>query len=75
MTKNYLNITSDMRKDLKWFKEFASQWNGVGIIPKCDVATEIYVDASGVGIGAHNGVQAYATQVAQVKDPVKTLHI
>ena len=73
MKKNYLNLNSDMKKDLKWFMEFAAQWNGVGIIPRNEVATEIYVDASGTGIGAHNGALAYATQVVDLKDPVKNI--
>ena len=68
----YLNVTSDMRKDMRWFMEFVEEWNRTALIPTTEFSTEIYVDASGTGTGAHDGKHAY-TRVAPDADPVDNI--
>lgn len=73
MTRNYRKVDSEMRKDLYWFDEFATAWNGVSLIPKVEPDHVIQVDASGSGIGAHNGHLAYGGRITPISDPVANI--
>lgn len=78
MTRNYVKVDSDMRKDLQWFQAFASSWNGVSLIPKKCPDRVIQVDASGSGIriqhqDPHDGARAYGGRITPVSDPVTNI--
>ena len=73
MNKGYININSEMRADLGWFVEFASQWNGVAVIPKPIPSKEIYVDACLSGIGGADSEKAYGAQVAMINDGAENI--
>ena len=66
----YIKVTDDMRADLGWFREFVQDWNGISLIPPAAPHRVIQVDACLTGIGATNGVQAYAACVAPEQDPI-----
>lgn len=61
-TQHPLSITFDM--DLKWWRQFLSQWNGIGIIPDTNWspahALSIYTDACVIGYGAVFGPSWFA---------------
>lgn len=59
-----------MRKDLEWFSEFASEWNGTSLIPPPTPNRVLQVDASGSGIGAHDHRHTYGGRITPVHDPV-----
>ena len=59
----FINLNSSMKADIKWFIEFASQWNGVAIFPNPQLVREIVVDACLTGIGAATHQSAYAAQI------------
>ena len=65
----YININADMKADFRWFQEFCRNWNGKSYIPESIPSRDIYVDACLTGIGASDGVQAYAGQIAPISDP------
>lgn len=71
--KKYININSDMRKDMRWFIEFASQWNGVGVIPNTSFTKVITVDACLTGLGGADEHRAYAGQVTPSHDGVENI--
>lgn len=70
MKRNFVKITSDMRLDLTWFREFMEAWNGVSLIPASHPSRTLYVDASGSGIGGSDGTRAYGGQITPQTDPV-----
>lgn len=72
-SKKYLKVSQDMRRDLLWFKEFSAQWNGVGLINTSRPDLDVYVDASGSGIGATDGRTAYGGQITPVHDPAENI--
>jgi hypothetical protein len=49
-----ISISTDTQLDLRWWLNFLDTWNGVSIIrdPCWPAQATLYVDASGVGIGA-----------------------
>ena len=51
----FVKVTPKVRADLQWFKEFASQWSGVSLIPPDSPAVFIQVDASLTGIRGTDG--------------------
>lgn len=73
MKKKYLKVTPEMRDDLLWFKEFSAQWNGVGLINTHAPDMDVYVDASGSGIGGYDGRTAYGGQVTPQEDPARNI--
>lgn len=73
MSHSYMKVNCDMKKDLQWFSEFSSQWNGVSLMPSPTPNTVIQVDASGSGIGAHNGKSAYGARICPIDDPVSSI--
>ena len=62
-----------MRADLAWFLEFMQDWNGTSLIPAPQPHRTIQVDACLTGIGATDGVLAYAAVVAPDHDPVSNI--
>ena len=64
----YINVTSSMRADFRWFTEFCSQWNGKSYIPAVQPAKDIYVDACLSGVGGSDGGTVYAGQVTPTDD-------
>ena len=58
------------RADLAWFEEFVSSWNGRSLIPRGPPTRCIQVDACLTGIGATDGVCAYAARVAPDIEPI-----
>lgn len=60
----YIKISTQMKEDLEWFAEFCVGWNGIALIPPSDPDITIAVDASLTGVGASDGVHAYAAQIA-----------
>lgn len=73
MKKKYLRVSAEMRADLLWFEEFSSQWNGVGLISSSPPDIDVYVDASGSGIGGTDGRAAYGGQISPVGDPANNI--
>lgn len=73
MKKKYLKVSSEMRADLLWFEEFSSQWNGVGLISTRAPDMDVYVEASGSGIGGTDGKAAYGGQISPVGDPANNI--
>lgn len=73
MRKKYLKVTQEMKDDLLWFKEFSSEWNGVGLINMSSPDLDVYVDASGSGIGASDGRSAYGGQISPGEDPARNI--
>ena len=63
--RTFINLNSSMRADIKWFIEFASQWNGVALFPNKQLVREIVVDACIQGIGAATHSSAYAVRLRQ----------
>lgn len=49
-----ISISAETQLDLRWWRTFLDTWNGVSIIrdPSWPAEATIYVDASGVGVGA-----------------------
>ena len=68
MTGFHININAHMRDDLRWFYEFAAQWNGISYITAPRPNKVIYVDACLSGIGAADEEYAYSGQIAPVQD-------
>lgn len=73
MTRPYIRVTAEMRKDFLWFQEFCGAWNGIGLIPAPIPSRHIIVDASGSGIGTTDGHVIYGGQVSPVHDPVANI--
>lgn len=73
MKKKFLRVTSEMKQDLMWFSEFSAHWNGVGLINVSEPSMNIFVDASGSGIGATDGRTAYGGQVSPMWDPAENI--
>lgn len=73
MTRPYIRVSSEMKRDLSWFREFCHAWNGVGLIPPPAPSRHIIVDASGSGIGGTDGALIYGGQVCPVNDPVASI--
>lgn len=55
-------VTDGVRADVRWWRRFADQWNGVSVVyeagPWREMGTprlELYTDACGEGYGAHYG--------------------
>ena len=71
--RQYIKVTSDMRADLQWFREFVHEWNGTSIIPAAAPHKTIQVDACLTGIGATDGRSAYAACVAPDSDPISNI--
>ena len=69
----YINLTAEMKADLKWFKEFTHEWNGVAIFINPAPAREIVADACLTGIGAASDTQAYTYNVAYPIDPINNI--
>lgn len=73
MEKKFTRVTREMRRDLEWFQEFASNWNGIAIIPSPIPNKTIVVDACGSGIGAYDERGAYAGNITPLTDPVNNI--
>lgn len=73
MKKKHLKVSKEMKDDLLWFKEFSSEWNGVGLINTRPPDLDIYVDASGSGIGGYDGRSAYGGQVTPCNDTARNI--
>lgn len=69
MKKKFIKVSPDMKQDLLWFSEFSAQWNGVGLINTSTPSMDLFVDASGSGIGATDGRTAYGGQISPARDP------
>ena len=69
----YTKVGESMRADLTWFEEFAAVWNGRAIITTGPPARCIQVDACLTGVGATDGVLAYAARVAPDHDPIHNI--
>ena len=69
----YVKLNGEVKKDLRWFREFSEDWNGVGLIASKHYTQTIFVDACLTGIGGTNGRSAYAAQVAQLDDPATNI--
>ena len=51
---HYVTLNTEARKDILWWNEFVSQWNGVSIIPtplQSSPDMELFTDASDLGLG------------------------
>lgn len=49
-----LHLTSDMRLDLKWWKDFLPKWNGIRLLTNNKPIIRLWTDASGrYGIGGY----------------------
>ena len=68
MTGFHININAHMHDDLRWFYEFAAQWNGISYITAPRPNKVIYVHACLSGIGAADEEYAYSGQIAPVQD-------
>ena len=68
LRQDIIYINDDMRADLRWFAEFATDWNGVALIPSSAPTKTVEVDACLSGIGGTDGKRAYYRQVAPIKD-------
>ena len=66
----YINVTAEMRADLRWFQQFAKKWNGVSFMMTMVPTREIVADACLTGIGAASDRQAYTLDVADPSDPI-----
>ena len=55
-----VKINADMRKDIAWFVNFVSQFNGKVMFHQGRPEVQVYVDASLSGMGAWWGNNAYA---------------
>ena len=66
----YININSDMKNDLIWFRDFAAHWNGVSVFPDREPTNEIVVDACLTAIGGATDDRAYSASVAHADDPL-----
>lgn len=73
MKKKFIKVSRDMRADLIWFQEFSAQWNGVGLINTRAPDMDVFVDASGSGIGATDGRSAYGGQITPISDPAHNI--
>lgn len=73
MKRKFIKVSPDMKADLLWFEEFSAQWNGVGLINTRTPDLDVYVDASGSGIGATDGRAAYGGQITPVNDPTNNI--
>ena len=71
--KAFCKVTTDMRADIDWFLEFASEWNGTALIPAAAPTKRIQVDASLTGIGGTDGRHAYGGRVAPDSDPAANI--
>ena len=69
----FININADMRADMRWFLEFAAQWNGKSYIPAPSPTMYIYVDACLSTVGGSDGKRAYAGQVTPITDGVHNI--
>ena len=69
----YTGVTGEIRLDIDWFIQFASQWNGISLIPAPSPNRSIQVDASLTGIGETDGLEAYGGQVAPDHDPATNI--
>ena len=67
-TGNSIRNDTGFRSDLAWFREFCSQWNGVGIIPQATPSRTILVDACLSGVGATDGGRSYGQQLAPAEE-------
>lgn len=74
MTRTYIKVDKEMRKDFSWFIVFASAWNGTSLIPNKTPDRVIQVDASCSGIGAHDGRFAYGGRITPLSDPVANIN-
>ena len=55
---HYVSLNEEARKDILWWDEFVSQWNGVSLIPsplRSSPDMELYTDASDIGFGCVYG--------------------
>lgn len=74
MKGKFTKVTDHMKQDLLWFQEFGETWNGVSLIPDLrTVHKVIYTDASGSGIGAIDGSEAYGGQITPTDDPAENI--
>ena len=71
--RHFIKVTSAMRADLAWFREFMSEWNGRSIIPARHPHWAIQVDACLTGVGGTDGHRAYSTRVAPNIDPAANI--
>jgi hypothetical protein len=59
-------LSSDFLKDLQWWRQFLTRWNGVSVVPGVDWSPAhtlaIYTDASVAGYGALFGPHWFACQ-------------
>lgn len=69
MSRSFIKVNSEMRHDLVWFKEFASGWNGISLIPNSAPDRIITVDASGSGIGGYDDHFACGGRITPLHDP------
>lgn len=73
MTRPFIRVNREMKKDLAWFRDFCAQWNGVGLIPSDLPSRSIMVDACGSGVGGTDGHVIYGGQVTPMGDPVQNI--
>ena len=64
----FINMNSSMKSDLRWFLDFAAQWNGVALFPRHSSVREIVVDACLDGIGGATHRSAYASPLSLISD-------
>ena len=60
--RQFCKVTPDMHTDIDWFLEFATDWNGVALIPAPNPIKSIQVDTSLTGIGGTDDCRAYGGQ-------------
>ena len=69
----YCRVTGEIRADIDWFLQFATEWNGISLIPSSSPTKSIQVDASLTGIGGTDGHRAYGGRVAPDYDPAANI--
>ena len=57
-------VDDQVRADLTWFTTYMKGWNSVSYIPTDQVSSTIYTDACMKGIGATDGITAYAAALS-----------
>ena len=49
---HHIRLSKHFRSDLAWWKVFAEQWNGVGLLPQPDEAPSVCLTTDASGLGA-----------------------
>ena len=69
----YINVDAEIRADLRWFQQFAADWNGVSFMIHMTPTRDIVADACLTGIGAASNTMAYTYDVAYPDDPIHNI--